>query len=586
MSIFTRYAMDALMKTSHPEINRRQCWNLHPHRTPCTTCKDICPYGDQIFTRPNLVKDWDPCTDCGLCVSACRSGCIAPSPEQVQRDTTPADNDNDTIWIGCEKSTRKNTITRLCISALSWEALAYLALSKKIVLDLTPCGECENDLCAEQLRKELTRLVEFFGPTVFEARFTLAYELEDAPYHVKELSRREMMEQLTEGSKSGTKKLLQKLPGLRDEEDAGMDFRLLLHQRTKQLKAAMETPLRYGYYLPNVTDKCFGCGKCEKSCRANALKVEDLPDGQTRIVITPWKCGECGICVASCSNHGIDGMKLRQLTTLGPVSIYKCTKTLCADCGKPIAPDSVDGICSVCRIKRRTKKRQDGSSYYRWCCFTATNEGLRRTDGAGNVIGCSVGRQIRDDIAMDLLRRSVNAVTLDKKSIISSLTRVVESVLASGEDSGEQELRRLELELEKLQARSDAILDRFLDESISKEDYQRVKARCENEMNRVQEKIAAIKQRQTLNTDTQTLKPDIRTAITGIVSGRTADDDFYGHLLQQMTVYRDGRVEVALNLLPAKWVYVLDGLEKYRDKIGVHDASSVPMSVSRPLSSG
>ena len=55
MGLFTRYAMDALMKTSHPEINRRQCWNLHPHRKPCTTCKDICPYGEEIFTRPNLV---------------------------------------------------------------------------------------------------------------------------------------------------------------------------------------------------------------------------------------------------------------------------------------------------------------------------------------------------------------------------------------------------------------------------------------------------------------------------------------------------------------------------------------------------
>ena len=32
MSIFTRYAMDALMKTTHPEVNRKQCWNLHPHR--------------------------------------------------------------------------------------------------------------------------------------------------------------------------------------------------------------------------------------------------------------------------------------------------------------------------------------------------------------------------------------------------------------------------------------------------------------------------------------------------------------------------------------------------------------------------
>mgnify|MGYP000140486009 CR=1 FL=1 len=77
MGFFTRTAMDMLMKTTHPEINRRQCWNLHPHRKPCTTCKDICPYGEEIFTRPNLVKDWDPCTDCGLCVSACRSGCIA-----------------------------------------------------------------------------------------------------------------------------------------------------------------------------------------------------------------------------------------------------------------------------------------------------------------------------------------------------------------------------------------------------------------------------------------------------------------------------------------------------------------------------
>ena len=83
-----------------------------------------------------------------------------------------------------------------------------------------------------------------------------------------------------------------------------------------------------------------------------------MPDGQTRVVITPWKCSECGVCVAACSNSGIDGMKLRQLTSLGPVSVYKCT-TLCADCGKPIAPNSSEGICSVCRIKRRTKQRQE-----------------------------------------------------------------------------------------------------------------------------------------------------------------------------------------------------------------------------------
>ena len=53
------------------------------------------------------------------------------------------------------------------------------------------------------------------------------------------------------------------------------------------------------------------------------------------------------------------GLTLRQLTTLGPVSVHKCTKVLCSSCGKPIAPGTVEGLCSVCRIKERTRKRQE-----------------------------------------------------------------------------------------------------------------------------------------------------------------------------------------------------------------------------------
>ena len=83
------------------------------------------------------------------------------------------------------------------------------------------------------------------------------------------------------------------------------------------------------------------------------MKFEEMPNGQTRMVLTPWKCSECGVCMNVCSNKGFDGMKLYQLTTLGPVVLHKCTKTLCKQCGKPIAPDSAEGLCSVCRIKAR-----------------------------------------------------------------------------------------------------------------------------------------------------------------------------------------------------------------------------------------
>lgn len=361
MSVFTQYAMDMLMKAPHPEVDRRQCWNLHPHRDACTACKDVCPYADEIWTRPNLVKDWNACTNCGLCVSACRSRCIAPSQEQVQHDIGAADSTEDTIWLGCEKSERQNTLVRECVAAVPWEALACLALCKKVVLDLTPCGECENEACAAQLRGELERLVEFFGERLFEARFTLAYETDTAPFRVKEVSRREMFSQVSHGSVQGTKQLLRTLPILRDDDENmshALDFRLLLNQRTKQLKSAMETPLHYGFHLPSFNDKCYACGKCEKACRAGALKFEDMPNGQTRVVVTPWKCSECGVCVNACSVHAIGEMKLYQLTTLGPVIVHKMQKVVCADCGKPIPANNVDGICGVCRVKRRTKQRQ------------------------------------------------------------------------------------------------------------------------------------------------------------------------------------------------------------------------------------
>lgn len=360
MGLFTKYAMDALMKTSHPEIDRKQCWNLHPHRKQCTDCKDICPHGDDIFTRPNLVKDWTACTDCGLCVAACRSRCIAPSPEQVTHDTSAADSNADTLWIGCDRSARYNDLVRDCICALSWETLAYLALNKKLVLDLTPCGECENDLCAEKLRGALTRLVEFFGEPLFNARFTLAYAPEDAPYQPKNISRREMFSQVTDTSKAGTKQLLRMLPGMEDQDRGrSLDFRLMLNHRIKQIKAATAAPVHYGWYMPAINNKCYGCGKCEKACRAGALKLEPLEGGMSRIVLTPWKCSECGFCVSACSSRAIDGMTLRQVTSLGPVSLYKCQITSCTECGKPIAPGSADGLCAVCRIRARSKKRQE-----------------------------------------------------------------------------------------------------------------------------------------------------------------------------------------------------------------------------------
>ena len=112
-------------------------------------------------------------------------------------------------------------------------------------------------------------------------------------------------------------------------------------------------------------------------------------------------------------------------------------------------------------------------------------------------------------------------------------------------------------------------MEALLDQTISKVDFQAVNQRCDNTIARLEEQLSALGRRQTT---------DIRTAIRGIVTGETADDDFYGRLLDHMTVHSNGRVEVALRFLPARWVYGLDG--------AAQSGSSVPISVSSPFSSG
>ena len=246
-------------------------------------------------------------------------------------------------------------------------------------------------------------------------------------------------------------------------------------------------------------------------------------------------------------------------------------KIRCGECGRSFV--------------RRTKLLKNGSYYHRWCCFTAANEGLRRTDGAGNPLGCSVGRQLREDVAMNILRHTVDAVALDKKIVIFELSHIVERVLSIREGNQQQEIQRLEIELKKLQNRRDTILDQFFDQTLSGADLQRAMTRCEAETRWTQEKLESIRRRQDSDSVPQNCKPDIRAAITGLVTGQTADDSFYGRLLHHMTVYQGGSVEVVLNSLPTKWTYMPEDLEKYRTKNEAHNASSVPMSVSNPFSS-
>ena len=92
--------------------------------------------------------------------------------------------------------------------------------------------------------------------------------------------------------------------------------------------------------------------------------------------------------------------------------------------------------------------------------------------------------------------------------------------------------------------------------------------RYDQELAALEQRMQAVREKQKLCYDASSLADDIRQKVRAIVCGETDSKVFYKNILDHMTVYRGGRVELRLNLLPQKWVFVLDRLLDFRQKTG------------------
>lgn len=218
--------------------------------------------------------------------------------------------------------------------------------------------------------------------------------------------------------------------------------------------------------------------------------------------------------------------------------------------------------CSECgqSFVSRGRKRKDGSRYKAWRCGTTTNEGKRRTDPAGNEIGCDMGYQLRDEVGMEMVRQSVGMLKINTDSVISNITQIVIEAIQASQDNSQVNAEKLKKELTQIEEKKKSMLDAFFARSISKDDMKLMNAEYDRRISELTDKIGLAEKRESLSYDTQTLSKDIHAKVTSVVSGETATDHFYGNLLDHITAYPDRRMEVHLKLLPTKWTYVLESL--------------------------
>ena len=252
------------------------------------------------------------------------------------------------------------------------------------------------------------------------------------------------------------------------------------------------------------------------------------------------------------------------------------------------------GECVASFVSRK-KKRKDGTSYRRWGCFTATTEGNRHVDIQGNEVGCGIGKMLRDELAMDILKQSLASLQMDVEGIIQNVTDIAMDAIWAGEEQGTDRPEALEYQIERLTKKKADVLDAFFSRQITKDEMKLVNERYDAELNALQVRLEAARSKEKIVCETEVLQKKVKKKITAIVGGETDSEVFYKNLLDHMIVCKGRRVEVHLNLLPQKWAFILENPRNLNLKLErgtsikndvCKNGPSVPISVSRPFSSG
>lgn len=209
-------------------------------------------------------------------------------------------------------------------------------------------------------------------------------------------------------------------------------------------------------------------------------------------------------------------------------------------------------ICAECgaRFISRKKMRKDRSSYRCWGCYSASRYGKRKEDGRGNILGCDIGMQIRDDLAMDMVKFVIQSLSLNRDRMIHNLTDIVLNALRDGQSSINC-MERLQLQLHQLQEKKTKAIDLLLDGEITKEEFHNLKLHCDAEITVIQERLRNSRGNVAQNRNM------IHQMIESIMNCSDISEAFLKAFLEYMIIHKDGTVELKANHLSNIWKFQL-----------------------------
>lgn len=189
----------------------------------------------------------------------------------------------------------------------------------------------------------------------------------------------------------------------------------------------------------------------------------------------------------------------------------------------------------------RFKYLKDQSKVRRWSCATATQKGTQ---------SCDVGKLVRDDDAMQMLKTAIRSLPMDAKAIIRNVTALVLEAIQEVEIGIGDDPQRLGFEIEQVQQKKETVMDSYFSGEITKEDMQAMNRKYDDQIEDLRRRKEEAELRQDEKQDPKALCTTIQAEVSGILKGEIESEVFSKTMLDSLTVFKDRHMELRLNLLP------------------------------------
>lgn len=198
-------------------------------------------------------------------------------------------------------------------------------------------------------------------------------------------------------------------------------------------------------------------------------------------------------------------------------------------------------ICGECgsRFVGRTKYLANGERIRRWSCGSVVSAGTK---------ACHVGKLIRDDDAVAMLKTTVPMLYLDEIPVIQNVVAIATDAVGlkcADEDRCIEQMSFLQHKIEKL-------MDAYLGGVISSDEFSMMKKKYDEQLCSKQRLLEENKER-----EKQKIKSaDIAGRLEGILRGKIESEVFYKSILDSLTVYKSRQMELRLKHLPHVFRFV------------------------------